>query len=86
MPSNVLDDVLFSAVAAHSRAVDFAGTQTIFFTEVVELILEAVDDGLFTVTIPEGTASSQDIQWTIEQLRLSGYGVTTSTTNIVVTW
>lgn len=86
MPSNVLDDVLFSAVAAHSRAVDFASTQTIFFTEVTELILEAVDDGTFTVTISATGQSSQDIQWVIEQLRLSGYGVTTSTTNIVVTW
>lgn len=86
MPSNVLDDVLFSAVAAHSRATDFAGTQTIFFTEVVELILEAVDDGLFTVTISDVGQTSQNIQWVIEQLRQSGYGVTTSTTNIVVTW
>lgn len=86
MPSNVLDDVLFSAVAARSRATDFAGSQTIFFTEVVELILEAVDDGLYTVTIAEGAASSKDIQWTIEQLRQAGYTVSTSTTNIVVSW
>jgi len=86
MASNTIDDLLFSATAAHSRAVDFAGTQTIFYSEVVELILEAVDDGLFTVTIAEGGASSQDIQWVIEELRHNGFGVTTSTTNIVVTW
>ena len=86
MPSNVLDDVLFSAVAAHSRAIDNASTQTILITEAVELIVEAVDDGLFTATVPDGSAPSQDIQWLIEQLRLAGYGVTRSTTNTVVTW
>lgn len=86
MPSNVLDDVLFSAVAARSRALDAASNQTVFFTEVVESILEAVDDGTFTVTVAEGAATSGTIQWVIEQLRLSGYGVTTSTTNLVITW
>jgi hypothetical protein len=86
MASNNLDDLLFSAVAAHSRATDFAGAQTIFYSEVVELILEAVDDGAFTVTIAEGGASSQDIQWVIERLRQNGFTVSTSTTNIVVSW
>jgi D-arabinose 5-phosphate isomerase GutQ len=86
MASNTTDDLLFSATAAHSRANDFAGTQTIFYSEVVETILEAVDDGAFTVTISASGQSSQDIQWVIEELRHNGYTVTTSTTNIVVSW
>jgi hypothetical protein len=86
MASNTTDDLLFSATAAHSRALDVADTQTILYTEVVETILEAVDDGLFTATIAEGSATSADIQWVISELRHNGFGVTTSTTNIVVTW
>jgi len=86
MSSNVLDDLLPSAVAARSRAIDFAGTQTILMAEVTESIVEAADDGLFTVTVAEGSAPSKDIQWVIEQLRQNGYGVTLSTTNLVITW
>jgi len=86
MSSIVIDDLFFSSTAAHSRANDHAGTQTVFVDAVVAAILTAVTSGAFTATIAEGSTSSQDIQWVIEQLRQAGYGVTTSTTNIVVTW
>jgi len=86
MASNTLDDLIFSATAAHSRANDHAGTQTVFVDAVVQALLTAVTAGNFTVTIAEGGTSSQDIQWVIEELRHNGYTVTTSTTNIVVSW
>ena len=86
MASNTLDDLLFSARAAHSRAVDHAGTQTIFYSEVVESILEAVDDGLFTVTVNMDSAPLQDITWTIEELRHNEFTVVLSTDNLVISW
>lgn len=86
MPSNTLDDLIPSAVAAHSRATDAAGTQTIFVAETTELIVEAVDDGLFTVNVPIGSTTSKDLQWTMEQLRLNGYTVSIVSTNLVVAW
>lgn len=86
MPSNPLDDLLFSAVAARSRAIDFLGTQTVFLRAVVQAILTAIVTGLFTVTVAEGSTNSADIQWVIELLRQCGYTVTTSTTNVVITW
>jgi hypothetical protein len=86
MASNTLDDLLFSATAAHSRATDNAGTQTIYYTEVVESILEAVDDGLFTVTVTMDSAPVSDIMWVLHELHLNGYTATTSTTNLVISW
>ena len=86
MPSNVLDDLFVSAVAAHSRTLDHAGLQTVFVDLVVATIQTAITAGLYTATIAEGSTSSAIIQWVIEQLRADGYGVTTSTSNIVVTW
>jgi len=86
MASNTLDDLLFSATAAHSRTTDHAGTQTVFVDAVVDAILTAVTAGTFTATIAEGSTSSQDIQWVMEELRHNGYTVTTSTTNLVVSW
>jgi len=86
MPSNTLDDLIPSAVAAHSRAVDFLGTQTVFVRTVTQAILTAITTGLFTVTVPMGATTSQDIQWVVEELRHNGYTVTTSTTNVVISW
>lgn len=86
MPSNPLDDIVPSATAAHSRAIDYLGTQTVFLRLVNQAILTALVTGLFTVTVAEGAASSKDIQWVIELLRQNGYTVTTSTTNIVISW
>jgi hypothetical protein len=88
MANTTTDDVFFSAFAARQRAQDSAGTQTILATELVEVILEAVDDGTFTVTYNATGQSSQDIQWCVEQLRQNGYGVTLSGSNpnIVITW
>ena len=86
MPSNVLDDLIPSAVAAHSRAVDYLGIQTVFVRAVTQAILTAITTGLMTVTVAEGATSSKDIQWVIEELRHNGYTVTTSTTNIVISW
>jgi hypothetical protein len=86
MASNTLDDLIFSATAAHSRTNDHAGTQTVFVDLVVAAILVAVTAGTFTATVAEGSTSSQDIQWVIEELRHNGYTVTTSTSNIVISW
>lgn len=86
MASNTLDDLIPSATAAHSRAVDFLGTQTIFVRAVAQAIATAIVTGLFTVTVAEGGTSSKDIQWVIDELRHNGYTVTTSTTNIVISW
>ena len=86
MPSNTLDDILFNAVAARSRAVDYLGTQTIFLRSVVQAILTAISTGLFTVTITYDSAPVQDIIWVTEELRHDGYNVTASTTNLVVSW
>lgn len=88
MPSNTLDDLFASAVAAHSRATDAAGTQTILVDAVVAAIQTAITAGLFTATYNATGKSSQNIQWVIEQLRNSGYGVTLSgaNPNIVITW
>lgn len=86
MPSNPLDDILPSAVASRSRSVDYLGTQTIFLRLVVTGINTARVTGLFTATIALGSTTSGDIQWVVDLLRQSGYGVTFSTTNIVVTW
>ena len=88
MPSNVLDDLFVSAVAAHSRATDSAGTQTILVDAVVAAIQTAITAGLFTATYNATGKSSTNIQWVAEQLRNAGYGVTVSgaNPNIVVTW
>lgn len=86
MASNPLDDLVPSATAAHSRATDYLGTQTVFLRLVNQAILTALVTGLFTVIVAEGAASSKDIQWVIDLLRQNGYTVTTSTTNIVINW
>ena len=86
MASNPLDDILPSATASRSRATDFLGTQTIFLRAVVTAINTARVTGLLTATIALGATTSGDIQWVVDLLRQCGYGVTFSTTNIVVTW
>jgi hypothetical protein len=86
MPSNTIDDIIPSAIAVGSRATDFLGTQTIFLRAVVQAIMTAIVTGLRTVTVAVGATTSGNIQWVIEQLRLAGYGVTISTTNLVITW
>lgn len=86
MSSNVTDDLLFTAVAASSRAKDYLGTQTIFLRLVVAGILTAITTGLVTATVAEGATTSGDIQWVVEQLQNAGYTVTKSTTNLVITW
>ena len=86
MASNTLDDLIPSSTAAHSRTLDHAGTQTVFVDLVAAAIQTAVTAGTFTATVAEGSTSSQDIQWVIEELRHNGYGVTTSVANIVITW
>ena len=86
MPSLHTDDLIPTAVAANQRAHDAAGSQTILVAEVAETIIEAVDDGTFTCTVAEGSATPGDVQWVIEALRKGGYGVTLSSTNIVITW
>jgi len=86
MPSNPIDEILPSAIASHNRSVDYLGTQTIFLRLVVTAINTARVTGLFTATIALGSTTSGDIQWVVDLLRQSGYGVTFSTTNIVVTW
>lgn len=86
MPSNPLDDIVPSATAAHSRAVDFLGSQTVFLRLVNQAILTAIVTGLFTVTVAQGAATSQNIQWVMELLRQNGYTVSTSTTNLVISW
>lgn len=86
MASNPLDDILPSAVASHSRSTDYLGTQTIFLRAVVTGINTARVTGLFTATVAVGSTGSADLQWVVELLQQSGYGVTFSTTNIVITW
>ena len=86
MASNTLDDLIPRATAAHSRALDHAGTQTVFVDAVAAAIITAVTSGLYTATIAEGSTTSTDIQWVMEELRHNGYTVSTSTTNLVVTW
>ena len=86
MPSLHTDDLIPTAVAARQRALDASSNQTVFVAEVAESIIEAVDDGLFTVTVAEGSATSDVIQWVMEALRKGGYTVTTSTTNLVISW
>ena len=86
MANNKTDDLFVSATAAHSRALDVAGAQTIFVDAVVAAIQTAITAGLFTATVALGSTNSKDIQWVVEELRQAGYGVTFSTTNIVITW
>jgi len=86
MPSNTLDDLFVSVVAAHSRTLDHAGAQTIFVNAVVAAIETAITAGTYTATIALGSTTSDVIQWVVEQLRKSGYTVSFSTTNIVVSW
>jgi len=86
MPSNTLDDLLPSAIAAHSRAIDYLGTQTVFYRTVVVGILTAITTGLMTATVAIGSTTSKDLQWVMEELRKNGYTVAISTTNLVITW
>jgi hypothetical protein len=86
MSSGPIDDILPSAEASHARATDYLGTQTIFLRAVVTAINTARVTGLFTATIAIGATGSKDLQWVIELLRQCGYGVSISTTNLVVTW
>ena len=86
MASNPLDDIIPSATAVHSRAVDYLGAQTIYLRLVVQAIMTAIVTGLFTATIADSTANTKDIQWTMERLREAGYTVTKSTSNVVVSW
>lgn len=86
MASNPLDEIVPSATAARSRATDYLGTQTVFLRLVNQAILTAIVTGLFTVTVAQGAATSQNIQWVIDLLRQNGYTVTLSTSNIVISW
>lgn len=88
MPSNTLDDLFVSAVAARSRATDVAGTQTILVDAVVAAIQTAITAGLFTATYNATGKGSKDIQWVVEQLRNDGYTVVVSgaNPNIVISW
>lgn len=86
MASNTLDDLLFNVTAAHSRATDHAGTQTIFLRSVVQAILTAIATGLYTVTVTMDSAPVKDIMWVLDELHLNGYIATTSTDNIVISW
>lgn len=86
MPSNPLDDIIPSVVAVHNRATDYLGAQTVYLRLVVQAIMTAIVTGLFTVTVADGSATSKDIQWTIERLRQAGYTVTKSTSNTVISW
>jgi ketopantoate hydroxymethyltransferase len=86
MPSNKLDDLFVSRVAAHSRTLDHAGAQTVFVNAVVAAIETAITAGTYTATIALGSTTSDIIQWVVEELRNAGYDVSFSTTNIVVSW
>jgi len=86
MPSNPIDEILPSAIASRSRALDYLGTQTILLRTVVQAIATARVTGLLTATVPEGATLSVDIQWVIELLRQSGYTVTPTVANLVITW
>ena len=84
--SSAPNDILPSAEASHMRAADYLGTQTIFLRAVVTGIDTARVTGLVTATVALSTTPSQDVQWVVELLRQCGYGVTFSTTNLVITW
>lgn len=88
MPSNKLDDLFASAIAAHSRAQDHSGSQTTLVDAVVANIQTAVTAGNFTSTYNASGKSSGDIQWVVEQLRQAGYTVVLSGSNpnIVISW
>lgn len=86
MPSNTFDDIIPNAVGCHSRAQDHAGTQTVFVDAVVAGIHTAVTAGAFTATVAIGATTSDNLQWVMEELRKSGFGVSISTTNLVITW
>jgi hypothetical protein len=88
MASNKLDDLFASATAAHSRATDSAGSQTIMVDAVVANIQTAVTSGAFTSTYNATGKNSTNIQWVVEQLRQAGYTVTLSGSNpnIVISW
>jgi hypothetical protein len=86
MSSLPTEDIIPSALAAKNRTFDHAGTQTVLVDAVVAGIHTAVTAGSYTATVAEGSATSADIQWVIEALRQGGYTVTTSTTNLVITW
>ena len=86
MASNTLDDIIWPALASKVRTFDHASTQTTLVDAVMAGILTAVTAGNYTCTVAEGGATSADIQWMIEALRQGGYTVTTSTTNLVITW
>lgn len=87
MASNTLDDLLFTARAANSRAVDVAGTQTILYEAVVAAILTAVTAGLFTVTYDASAETdSKNLQWVIEELRHNGFVVTLAISDVIIDW
>ena len=88
MASNTLDDLFVTATAAHSRANDAAGTQTILVDAVVANIQTAITAGLFTSTYNATGKASQNIQWVVEQLRNNGFTVSLSgaNPNIVISW
>lgn len=86
MPSNQLDTIIPSAIGAHSRSQDHAGAQSVLVFVVYTALGTAMTAGLFTTTVAEGAAPSDVIQWVIEELRRNGYTVTTSTTNLVISW
>jgi ketopantoate hydroxymethyltransferase len=86
MPSNVLDDLFVSRVAAHSRTLDHAGAQTVFVNAVVAGMETAITAGTYTATIAIGATTTDIVQWVMEQLRQNGFDVSISTTNLVVSW
>lgn len=88
MASNTLDDLFITATAAHSRANDHAGVQTVLVDAVVANIQTAVTAGSFTSTYNATGKASKDIQWVVEQLRNNGFTVTLSGSNpnVVISW
>lgn len=86
MPSNNLDDVIVSVVAAHSRTVDFAGTQTILLVNILQQMLVIFLAGLFSTVFDTTGRSSKDIQWVIEQLKAAGYTTSYTGTSLTISW
>ncbi len=79
------DITLWSAIASHNAAGD-TGTQTDLVLAANAAIATAVASNAFTCTLDLTSATSANVQYLLEMLRIKLYGVSVSTVTLTITW
>lgn len=79
-------DLIPDARTAAERSLRSSTTETVLILAVLQGIVTAIGSGLNTATVAQGSCTSANKQLVMEWLNLLGYGVTESSTDLVITW